>query len=46
MTAARAARTSFAAGALIGAEVTTGGTWDGTDDLVVTVWVLLRIDAI
>jgi hypothetical protein len=37
---------TFAAGALIGAEVTTGGTWDGTGDLVVTVWVLLRIDAI
>lgn len=36
----------FAAGALIGAEVTTSGTWDGTNDLVVTVWVLLRIDAI
>jgi hypothetical protein len=37
---------TFAAGALIGAEVTTGATWDGTGDLVVNVWVLLRIDAI
>lgn len=38
---------AFDAEALIGAEITTGGTWDGTTaDLVVTVWVLLYIDGI
>lgn len=37
----------FAAGDLIGAEITTGGTWDGTTaDLVVVVWVLLHIEGI
>ncbi len=37
----------FAAGDLIGAEITTGGTWDGTNsDLAVTVWVLLYVDGI
>lgn len=37
----------FEAGALIGAEITTGGTWDGTTaDLGVTVWVLLYLDGI
>ena len=36
-----------AAGDRIGAEITTGGTWDGTTaDLVVTVWVLLYLDGI
>lgn len=37
----------FAAGATIGAEITSGGTWDGTTaDLGVTVWVLLYVDGI
>lgn len=37
----------FDAEALIGAEITTGGTWDGTTaDVVVTVWVLLYLDGI
>lgn len=37
----------FAAGDLIGAEITTGGTWDGTSaDLGVVVWVLLYVDGI
>lgn len=37
----------FAAGDLIGAEITTGGTWDGTAaDLVVVVWVLLHLEGI
>jgi hypothetical protein len=37
----------FAAGDLIGAEITSGGTWDGTTaDLGVTVWVLLYVDGI
>lgn len=37
----------FAAGDLIGAEITTGGTWDGTTaDLAVTVWVLVHVDGI
>lgn len=37
----------FAAGDEIGAEITTGGTWDGTTaDLGVTVWVLLYVDGI
>ncbi len=39
--------TTFAAGDLIGAEITTGGTWDGTSsDLVVNVWVLLYLDGV
>jgi hypothetical protein len=39
--------TGFAAGDLIGAEITTGGTWDGTTaDLGVVVWVLLYLDGI
>jgi hypothetical protein len=34
----------FAKGALIGAEITTAAGWDGTTaDLLVTVWVLLKI---
>jgi hypothetical protein len=38
---------TFVAGDLIGAEITTGGTWDGTTaDLAVTVWVLLYLDGI
>jgi hypothetical protein len=37
----------FAAGANIGAEITTDGSWDGTTaDLVVTVWVLLYLEGI
>ena len=37
----------FAAGDEIGAEITTGGTWDGTSaDLVVCVWVLLYIEGL
>lgn len=37
----------FAAGDLIGAEITTGGTWDGTTaDLTVVVWVLLYLEGI
>lgn len=37
----------FVAGADIGAEITTGGTWDGTSsDVGVTVWVLLYLDGI
>lgn len=37
----------FAAGAEIGAEITTNGSWDGTSaDLCVVVWVLLYIDGI
>lgn len=39
--------TQFAAGDLIGAEITTGGTWDGTTaDIGVIVWVLLYVDGI
>lgn len=38
---------TFVAGDLIGAEITTGGTWDGTTtDLGVVVWVLLYLDGI
>lgn len=37
----------FSAGDLIGAEITTDGSWDGTTaDLAVTVWVLLYLDGI
>ena len=37
----------FVAGAEIGAEITTGGTWDGTTaDVAVTVWVILELDGI
>jgi hypothetical protein len=37
----------FVAGADIGAEITTGGTWDGTTaDLGVSVWVILELDGI
>lgn len=37
----------FAAGAIVGAELTTSGTWDGTTaDLCVTVWVLLQMEGI
>lgn len=37
----------FVAGADIGAEITTGGTWDGTTaDLGVSVWVILDLDGI
>jgi len=37
----------FAKDAVIGAEITSGGTWDGTSsDLVVIVWVLLNISGI
>lgn len=36
-----------AAGDEIGAEITTGGTWDGTSsDLCVVVWVLLNLEGI
>jgi hypothetical protein len=45
-TAARGVAT-FAAGDLIGCEITTGGTWDGTSsDLGVVVWVLLDVTGI
>lgn len=38
---------TFNAGDEIGAEITTGGTWDGTtSDLAVWVWVLLELDGI
>lgn len=37
----------FAAGDIIGAEITTDGSWDGTtSDLAVTVWVLLDVEGI
>jgi hypothetical protein len=37
----------FAAGDEIGAEITTGGTWDGTSaDLCVVVWALANLDGI
>lgn len=37
----------FAAGDVLGAEITTSGTWDGTTaDLAVTVYVLLYVDGI
>lgn len=37
----------FAAGDVIGAEITTDGTWDGTGaDLTVVVWVLLHLEGI
>ena len=37
----------FSAGDLIGAEITTNGSWDGTTaDLAVTVWVLLYLKGI
>lgn len=37
----------FNAGDTIGAEITSGGTWDGTGaDLGVSVWVLLYLDGI
>lgn len=40
-------RTSFNAGDLLGAKITTSGTWDGTTaDLVVTVLVALTLDGI
>ena len=37
----------FDAGAVIGAEITTDGSWNGTtSDLVVTVWVLMEISGV
>lgn len=40
-------RAAFAAGARIGAEITSDGSWNGTSaDLLVTVWVLLYVDGI
>lgn len=37
----------FAAGDEIGAEITTGGTWDGTSsDLAVVVWCLMYLDGV
>jgi hypothetical protein len=39
-------KNTFAKNAIIGAEITTSGTWDGTDDLAVIVWVLLNIQSI
>lgn len=37
----------FSAGDLIGAEITTSGTWDGlTADLTVVVWVLLHLEGV
>jgi len=39
--------TPFAAGDIIGAEITTNGAWDGTSsDLVVVVWVILAVTGI
>lgn len=39
--------TKFAKDDLIGAEITTSGTWNGTTaDLVVTVWVVLEVEGI
>ncbi len=38
---------TFAAGDIIGAEITTDGSWDGTSsDFVATVWVALELDGI
>ena len=38
---------TFAKGAVIGAEITTSATWDGTSsDLLVVVWVVLAISGI
>lgn len=38
---------SFAAGAVIGAEITSSGTWDATSsDLGVTVWVLVDVTGV
>lgn len=40
-------KATFVAGDLLGAEITTSGTWDGTTaDLVVTVYVALSLDGI
>lgn len=37
----------FVAGDVIGAEITTSGTWDGTaSDLVVVVWVLIELEGV
>lgn len=37
----------FAKDAVIGAEITTDGTWDGTSsDLLVVVWALLKVEGI
>lgn len=39
--------TPFAAGDVIGAEITTDGSWDGTSsDVFVTVWALVKIEGI
>lgn len=38
---------AFAAGDVIGAEITTDGSWNGTSsDLVVTVWVLMEVTGV
>lgn len=38
---------TFAAGDVVGAEITTNGSWDGTTaDLCVVVWVLLHLEGI
>ena len=40
-------KTSFVAGDIIGAEITTDGSWDGTaSDLAVQIWVLLFVEGI
>lgn len=45
-TALRGAAT-FAAGSVVGAEITTDGSWDGTSsDLVVTVWCLVELSGV
>lgn len=45
-TAARG-KADFAAGAQIGVEITTDGSWDGTSsDLVVTVWCLVEVTGV
>ena len=44
---ARRGTAVFSAGDIIGAEITTGGTWDGTTaDLSVTVWVVLHLEGV
>lgn len=44
---AKRGTTRFAAGAKIGAEITTNGSWDGTTaDLVATVWVAVELSGI
>lgn len=40
-------KATFVAGDIIGAEITTDGSWDGTaSDLAVQIWVLLHVEGI